>query len=59
MRKEGTERAYTSLLINFDKAFITARVNDLPLYSSDHKYNSGTGWPVFGRPCRSNWDENR
>ena len=48
MRKEGTERAYTSPLDKlFDKGIYHCKGCDLPLYSSDHKYNSGTGWPSF------------
>lgn len=48
MRKEGTERAYTSPLDKlFDKGIYHCKGCDLPLYSSNHKYNSGTGWPSF------------
>ena len=48
MRKEGTERAYTSPLDKlFDEGIYHCKGCDLPLYSSDHKYNSGTGWPSF------------
>ena len=48
MRKEGTERAYTSPLNKlFDEGIYHCKGCDLPLYSSDHKYNSGTGWPSF------------
>ena len=48
MRKEGTERAYTSPLDKlFDKGIYHCKGCDSPLYSSDHKYNSGTGWPSF------------
>ena len=50
MRKEGTERAYTSPLDKlFDKGIYHCKGCDLPLYSSDHKYNSGTGWPTSPR----------
>ena len=48
MRKEGTERAFTSPL---DKTYADGMYHcrgcNLPLYSSEHKYNSGTGWPSF------------
>ena len=48
MRNEGTERAYTSPLDKlFDEGIYHCKGCDLPLYSSDHKYNSGTGWPSF------------
>ncbi len=48
MRKEGTERAFTSPL---DKTYADGMYHcrgcDLALYSSEHKYDSGTGWPSF------------
>jgi peptide-methionine (R)-S-oxide reductase len=51
LRKEGTERAGTSPL-NKEKrkgTFACAGC-DLPLFSSDTKYESGTGWPSFWQP---------
>ena len=51
LRKHGTERAGTSPL-NREKrkgTFACAGC-DLPLFSSDTKYESGTGWPSFWRP---------
>src|SRR5215217_909522 len=51
LRKHGTERAGTSPL-NQEKrkgTFACAGC-DLPLFSSDTKYESGTGWPSFFRP---------
>lgn len=51
LRKEGTERAGTSPL-NHEKgsgAFHCAGCN-LPLFSSETKYESGTGWPSFWQP---------
>jgi peptide-methionine (R)-S-oxide reductase len=48
MRQEGTERAFTSPLDKlYDAGMYHCRGCDLPLYSSDHKYNSKTGWPSF------------
>jgi peptide-methionine (R)-S-oxide reductase len=48
MRKEGTERAFTSPL-NDEKrdGVFHCRGCDLPLYASAAKYDSGTGWPSF------------
>ena len=51
LRQHGTERAGTSELDHEKRAgtFVCAGC-DLPLYSSDTKFNSGTGWPSFFRP---------
>jgi peptide-methionine (R)-S-oxide reductase len=48
LRKEGTERALSSAL-NAEKRKGTYHCAgcDLPLFSSDTKYESGTGWPSF------------
>jgi peptide-methionine (R)-S-oxide reductase len=51
LRQHGTERAGTSPL-NQEKrkgAFHCAGC-DLPLFSSNTKYESGTGWPSFWQP---------
>ena len=48
LRHEGTERPGTSPL-NQEKRkgqFVCAGC-DLPLFRSEHKYESGTGWPSF------------
>lgn len=48
MRDEGTERAGTSPLDKlYDPGLYHCRGCDLPLYSSEAKYDSGTGWPSF------------
>lgn len=48
MRREGTERAGSSPLDKvYDKGTYHCRGCDLPLYSSKHKFDSGTGWPSF------------
>ncbi len=46
----GTEPAFTGKLLENKKdgAYVCA-VCGLPLFSSDHKFNSGTGWPSFFR----------
>ncbi|SIO05085.1 peptide-methionine (R)-S-oxide reductase MsrB [Vannielia litorea] len=48
MREEATERAGTSPL-NDEKrpGTYACKGCDLPLYSSETKYDSGTGWPSF------------
>jgi len=51
LRQHGTERAGTSPL-NHEKrkgTFACAGC-DLPLFSSDTKFDSGTGWPSFYKP---------
>lgn len=53
LRKEGTERAFTGdLLKNKQKGTYTCRGCGLPLFSSDTKFDSGTGWPSFWKPIR-------
>lgn len=48
MREEGTERAGTSPLTKKDDPGIYhCKGCELALYSSEHKYDSGTGWPSF------------
>ena len=48
MRKEGTERAFTSPLDkNYADGMYHCRGCDLALYSSEHKFDSRTGWPSF------------
>lgn len=51
LRREATERAGTSPLNEEkrDGTFICAGCF-LPLFSSEHKYESGTGWPSFYQP---------
>jgi peptide-methionine (R)-S-oxide reductase len=51
MRKHGTERAGTSPLDKvYDPGMYHCAACDLPLYSSETKYDSGTGWPSFWKP---------
>ncbi|TIO20542.1 peptide-methionine (R)-S-oxide reductase MsrB, partial [Mesorhizobium sp.] len=48
LRKEGTEYPGTSPLLNEHRKGIFACAGcDLPLYSSETKFDSGTGWPSF------------
>ncbi|QFT92653.1 Peptide methionine sulfoxide reductase MsrB [Roseovarius sp. THAF9] len=50
MREEGTERAYSSPLHDlYEPGTYHCRGCDLPLYSSETKYDSETGWPSFWR----------
>ena len=51
LRKHGTEYAFSSPL---DKNYAPGTYHcagcDLPVYSSETKYDSGTGWPSFWKP---------
>lgn len=51
LRKHGTERAGTSPL---DKTYAAGQYHcagcDLALFTSDTKFDSGTGWPSFFKP---------
>lgn len=50
-RGKGTERAFCgTLLDNKKKGVYFCVCCDLPLFSSDSKFNSGTGWPSFFQP---------
>lgn len=54
MRREGTERAGSSPLDKvYDDGTYHCRGCDLALYSSDTKYDSGTGWPSFWKPLNN------
>ena len=48
LREEGTERAFSSKLNDEKrKGIFHCAGCDLPLFLSDKKYDSGTGWPSF------------
>ena len=48
MRQDGTERAFTSPLDkNWADGLYHCRGCDQKLYSSEHKFDSGTGWPSY------------
>lgn len=51
LRKHGTERAGTSPLdkVYEDGTYLCAGCGQ-PLFSSETKFNSGTGWPSFYKP---------
>jgi peptide-methionine (R)-S-oxide reductase len=48
---QGTERPFCGLFLDNKKAgTYVCRLCGLPLFASDSKFNSGTGWPSFFRP---------
>ena len=53
LRAKGTERAFTGSLTDNKRAGIYAcGACGLHLFSSKHKYDSGTGWPSFFQVLR-------
>ncbi|MBV6440166.1 MAG: peptide-methionine (R)-S-oxide reductase [Haliscomenobacteraceae bacterium CHB4] len=53
LRQEGTERAFTGdLWNNHEKGVYVCAACGLPLFSSDTKFDSGTGWPSFYQPIK-------
>ena len=53
LREEGTERAFSSQLNNETrKGVFHCAGCDLPLFLSDKKFDSGTGWPSFWDPIQ-------
>ena len=54
LRKEGTERPWTSPLLNeHRKGTFACAGCELPLFSSETKFESGTGWPSFFKPLEN------
>lgn len=50
-RKKGTERAFSGAFSDHhEKGTYTCVCCDLPLFSSDTKFDSGTGWPSYYQP---------
>ncbi|GLI69772.1 hypothetical protein VaNZ11_014455 [Volvox africanus] len=54
--EHGTERAFTGSTVNGyshdnkQRGVYVSALGGLPLFSSDTKFNSGTGWPSFFAP---------
>ncbi|CAM1366421.1 peptide-methionine (R)-S-oxide reductase MsrB [Tenacibaculum xiamenense] len=55
LRQAGTERPFTSPLNkNYKKGIYACAACKTPLYKSEHKYDSGSGWPSFDRAIKKN-----
>ena len=55
LRKAGTEKPFTSPLNkNYKKGIYVCAACKTELYKSEHKFDSGTGWPSFDRAIKGN-----
>lgn len=53
--EEGTERPFSSPLNkNYEKGIYHCAACNTPLFKSEHKFDSGTGWPSFDRAIEGN-----
>ncbi|MCU0535320.1 MAG: peptide-methionine (R)-S-oxide reductase MsrB [Hydrococcus sp. Prado102] len=53
LRQQGTERAHSSLLDKqYGKGIYDCAGCDLPVFSSETKFDSKTGWPSFYAPIK-------
>ena len=58
LRKEGTERPFTSPLLHEERKGVFACAGcSLDAFSSSTKFDSGTGWPSFWAPLDNAVDE--
>jgi peptide-methionine (R)-S-oxide reductase len=55
LREAGTERPFSSPLDkNYKKGIYHCAACNTPLFESDYKFDSGTGWPSFDREIKGN-----
>ncbi len=59
-RRKGTEPPFCGAFFDHKQdGTYTCVCCSLPLFSSDHKFTSGTGWPSFFQPINENYIEYR
>ena len=55
LRQEGTEPPFSSPLNkNYEEGVYVCAACNTPLFKSDYKFDSGTGWPSFDREINGN-----
>jgi len=60
MRKSGTEKPFSGKYNDhYEKGIYYCAACDTPLFSSENKYDHGTGWPSFTAPFDENYIEYR
>ncbi|MDQ6999648.1 MAG: peptide-methionine (R)-S-oxide reductase MsrB [Mariprofundus sp.] len=60
LRQAGTERAFSSALNKeYGRGSYVCAGCDLPLFESDTKFDSGTGWPSFYAPIEGSVETKR
>ena len=54
-RQKGTEPAFSGVYVDSKAAGVyNCKCCDTPLFESDSKYDSGSGWPSFWKPIHPN-----